>query len=211
MQILTPASRQVVLRASFPYWGVGGPLTKCSRKRGDGVRDWNKCNHVGKAVDMPGRTGWFGGTAGDPWDSCANFQPFWAVAVVGVTARILVFVFQAIRSTGAKIKPHCSHIPRLCVPLHCDFVVCELQRSGQIPRGPPDLPTGTVPLSWIAGSLSHRLTISRRFKETLDILVWSTACQEVIEQKCVAYLIGKGGQAWSHSGLSLAESFDIYI
>ncbi|CAE7826446.1 unnamed protein product [Symbiodinium microadriaticum] len=36
-----------------------------------------------------------------------------------------------------------------------------MRESGKIPRGPPDLPTGT----------------------------------EVIEQKCVAYLIGKGGQA----------------
>lgn len=36
-----------------------------------------------------------------------------------------------------------------------------MRDSGKIPRGPPDLPTGT----------------------------------EVIEQKCVAYLIGKGGQA----------------
>jgi len=50
-----------------------------------------------------------------------------------------------------------------------------IQQTGQIPRGPPDLPTGT----------------------------------EVIEQKCVAYLIGRGGQALA--GINAAAGVSIQI
>lgn len=50
-----------------------------------------------------------------------------------------------------------------------------IQETGQIPRGPPDLPTGT----------------------------------EVIEQKCVAYLIGRGGQALA--GINAAAGVSIQI
>merc|ERR1719335_1403942 len=50
-----------------------------------------------------------------------------------------------------------------------------IQQTGQIPRGPPDLPTGT----------------------------------EVIEQKCVAYLIGKGGQALAAINAAAGVSIQI--
>jgi len=50
-----------------------------------------------------------------------------------------------------------------------------IRNTGQIPRGPPDLPTGT----------------------------------EVIEQKCVAYLIGKGGQALAAINAAAGVSIQI--
>lgn len=50
-----------------------------------------------------------------------------------------------------------------------------IRRTGQIPRGPPDLPTGT----------------------------------EVIEQKCVAYLIGRGGQALAAINAAAGVSIQI--
>eukprot|EP00928_Gymnodinium_smaydae_P072694 TRINITY_DN55_c2_g2_i1.p1 TRINITY_DN55_c2_g2~~TRINITY_DN55_c2_g2_i1.p1 ORF type:complete len:122 (+),score=25.68 TRINITY_DN55_c2_g2_i1:396-761(+) len=50
-----------------------------------------------------------------------------------------------------------------------------IRQTGQIPRGPPDLPTGT----------------------------------EVIEQKCVAYLIGKGGQALAAINAAAGVSIQI--
>ncbi|CAJ1425086.1 unnamed protein product, partial [Effrenium voratum] len=50
-----------------------------------------------------------------------------------------------------------------------------IRSTGQIPRGPPDLPTGT----------------------------------EVIEQKCVAYLIGKGGQALAAINAAAGVSIQI--
>lgn len=50
-----------------------------------------------------------------------------------------------------------------------------IRATGQIPRGPPDLPTGT----------------------------------EVIEQKCVAYLIGKGGQALAAINAAAGVSIQI--
>merc|ERR1719231_1670739 len=50
-----------------------------------------------------------------------------------------------------------------------------IKTTGQIPRGPPDLPTGT----------------------------------EVIEQKCVAYLIGKGGQALAAINAAAGVSIQI--
>merc|ERR1719401_2899867 len=50
-----------------------------------------------------------------------------------------------------------------------------IRATGQIPRGPPDLPTGT----------------------------------EVIEQKCVAYLIGKGGAALSAINAAAGVSIQI--
>ncbi|CAE7938504.1 unnamed protein product [Symbiodinium sp. KB8] len=50
-----------------------------------------------------------------------------------------------------------------------------IRGTGQIPRGPPDLPTGT----------------------------------EVIEQKCVAYLIGKGGQALAAINAAAGVSIQI--
>lgn len=50
-----------------------------------------------------------------------------------------------------------------------------IRTTGQIPRGPPDLPTGT----------------------------------EVIEQKCVAYLIGKGGQALAAINAAAGVSIQI--
>jgi len=53
--------------------------------------------------------------------------------------------------------------------------LASIRETGQIPRGPPDLPTGT----------------------------------EVIEQKCVAYLIGKGGQALG--AISAAAGVSIQI
>lgn len=50
-----------------------------------------------------------------------------------------------------------------------------IRNTGVIPRGPPDLPTGT----------------------------------EVIEQKCVAYLIGKGGQALAAINAAAGVSIQI--
>jgi len=50
-----------------------------------------------------------------------------------------------------------------------------IRQTGQIPRGPPDLPTAT----------------------------------EVIEQKCVAYLIGRGGQALAAINAAAGVSIQI--
>lgn len=50
-----------------------------------------------------------------------------------------------------------------------------MRESGKIPRGPPDLPTGRESFG------------NEDFRDLRGT--------EVIEQKCVAYLIGKGGQA----------------
>ena len=117
--------------------------------------------------------------------------------MVGVTARILVFVFQAIRSTGAKIKPHCI-VTLLCV--NCN----DQGRSLEVhPIFPLELCPCLELLEVYQGDSRRLLTYScgpLLARKSLNKNVLRTSLARVARPDRIPAC-----------HLSLAESFDIYI